>query len=381
MKQKILWGIAGLLLNTSSLTIAQNNTQTPKIKPDSTPKITLSIEARGAYDLKNYYAEPDFGPAAIPMKSDPTNRKRFLFDIPSATLRVEKELALPEGEIIKLVMQAGLKKELALKSVYADFKGFRVGKAASNFCDPGACDLVNGKFLQARWQQKLTTLFSYAVAIEEAPDLVIYPTVKKEDRDKQNLQLQKNIPAISAYARYEQEKLWHVQVSGLLRSLEYHNTKANTDSYIPTWGVNMGAALHLVPGKTTFKLQGVYGRGIGDYMADLGDLEKEANAVYMKKDDESMLETLNAWGVGFGVVHQWLPKLCSEVAYRFLNTQHDQRGDNDAYKRGHFTSVNLFYYPSEHIKIGTEYLFGAREDISGTLKDGHRVQAVVGFEL
>jgi DcaP outer membrane protein len=240
---------------------------------------------------------------------------------------------------------------------------------------------VNGKFLQARWQQKLTPLFSYAVAIEEAPDLVIYPTVKKEDRDKQTLQLQKNIPAISAYARYEQEKLWHVQVSGLLRSLEYHNTGANTDSYIPTWGVNMGAALHLVPEKTTFKMQGVYGQGVGDYMADLGDLEKEANAVYIKKDDKSMLETLNAWGVSFGIAHQWLPKLCSEVAYRFLNTQHDQRSDDGAYKRGHFASVNLFYYPSEQIKIGTEYLFGAREDISGTLKDGHRVQAVVGFEL
>jgi DcaP outer membrane protein len=382
MKQQLLWVIAGLLLSTSSLATAQNDKQTPKVEPGSTPKITISIEARGAYDPRNYYAEPDFSPATIPMKSDPTNRKRFFFDIPSATLSVEKVFALTEGEVIKLVMQAGLKKELALKSVYADFKGFRVGKATSNFCDPDACDLVGGRFLQARWQHKLNTSFRYTVAIEEAPDLVIDPTVKKEDRDKQNLQFQKNIPAISASARYEQEKMWHVQVSGLLRSLEYHNVKASVDSYMPTWGVNMGAALHLVPEKTTFTLQGVYGRGIGDYMADLGDLKKEANTVYVKKDDASTLETLNAWSVGFGIVHKWLPKLCSEVAYRFLDTQHGQRGDNDdAYKRGHFASVNLFYHPSEQIKIGTEYLFGARENVSGELKDGHRVQAVVGFEL
>jgi hypothetical protein len=381
MKQQLLWVIAGLLLSTSSLATAQNNKQTPKVEPDGTPKITISIEARGAYDLKNYYAEPCFGPATIPMKSDPTNRNRFLFDISSATLNIEKVLTLTEGEVVKLVMQAGLKKELALKSVYADFKGFRVGKATSNFCDPDACDLVSGRFLQARWQHKLNNVFSYAVAIEEVPDLVIYPTVKKEDRDKQNLQLQKNIPVISAYARYEQEKSWHVQVSGLLKSLEYHNVKANVDSYVPTWGVNMGAALHLIPEKTTFKLQGVYGRGIGDYMADLGDLEKEASTVYVKKDDKSTLETLNAWGVGFGVVHQWLPKLCSEVAYRFLDTERGQRSDNDAYKCSHFASVNLFYHPSEQVKIGTEYLFGARKNIVGELKDGHRVQAVIGFEL
>jgi hypothetical protein len=380
MKQQLRWIIAGLLLSAGSPATAQNHEKTPKVEPSSTPEITISIEARGAYDLRNYYAKPDFSAATIPMKSDADNRKRFLFDIPSATLSVEKKLALTEGEVIKLVTQANLKKELALKSVYADFKGFRVGKATSNFCDPDACDLAGGRFLQARWQYELNTLFKCAVAIEEASDLVIDPTVKKEDRDKQNLRLHKNIPAVSAYARYEREGLWHVQVSGLLRSLEYRDVKAGADSYMPTWGVNIGASLHLVPEKTTFKLQGIYGRGIGDYMADLEDLEEEANAVYVKKDNQSALETLNAWGVGFGMTHKWLPKLCSEVAYRFLDTQHGHRDDN-AYECGHVASVNLFYHPTEQVRVGTEYFFGARKNISGELKDGHRMQAVIGFSL
>jgi hypothetical protein len=381
MKQQLLRVITGLLLGTSSLAIAQNSKPTLIVKPSSTSEITISMEARGACDLEGYHTEPGFSPATIPMQSNTTKGRWLLFDIPSAILGVEKVLALTEGESIRLVIQANLKKELALRNVYADFKGFRVGMATTNFCDPDACDLVGGRFLQARWQHKLNTLFSYAVAVEEAPGPTIYPTVKEEDRDKQNLQLQKNIPAISAYARCEQEKLWHVQVSGVFRSLEYHNVKADVDSYTPTWGINMGAALHLIPEKTTFKLQGVYGQGIGDYMADLGDLEKEVNAVQIKKDDASALETLNAWSASLGIVHRWLPKLCSEVVYRFSDVLHGQSSNDNAYKRGHYASANLFYHPTKHVKIGTEYLFGARENISGELKNGHRVQAVVGFHL
>lgn len=381
--QRFLW-LTGLLLGSSTLATAQDlpeqTEQTPKDKPSSTLKINASVEVRGAYDLINFYAEPDFCPAAIPMKSDINNRKRFLFDIPSATLSVEKKLHLAGEEVIKLVAQINLKKALALKSVYADFKEFRVGKANSNFCDPDACGLVGGRFVQVRWQHKLNAFFSYAVAIEEAPDLVIYPTVKKEDRDKQDLRPQKNIPAISAHVRYEQEKLWHVQVSGLLKTLEYHNAKTSTDFYMPSWGINIGTAYHLIPEKTTLQLQGVYGQGIGDYMADLAGLEKEVNTVYMTKNDSSALSTLGAWGVGFGIAHKWLPKLRSKAAYTFLDTQHSQR-DNTAYKCGHAASVNLFYHPTEQIKVGTECLFGARENINGALKDAYRIQAVVGFEL
>ncbi len=384
MKQQLLWVITGLLLGASSLATAQRapeqTEQTVKDKPSDTLKVGVSVEVRGAYDFRNYYAVPDFGPATIPMKGDVNNSKRFLFDIPSASLSIEKELPLAGGEAVKLVVQANLKKELALKSVYADFKGFRIGKSMTNFCDPDACDLVGGRFVQARWQHQLNTSFSYAVAIEEAPDLVIYPEIKKEDRAKQNLQPHKNIPAISANVRCEQKKLWHVQVSGLVKSLEYRNKKTAADFYMPAWGVNVGAALHLVPEKTTLKIQGVYGQGIGSYMADLGDLEKEVNTVYAKKNNASVLKTLDSWGVGCGLAHKWLPKLSSEAAYRFLDTQSSQRDDN-AYKYGHAASVGLFYHPTEQIKVGTEYLFGARENINGKLKNAHRMQAMVGIKL
>jgi hypothetical protein len=380
--KQLLW-LAGLLVGAGNLAAAQNDHEPiAEEKPSSTLKVKGGVEVRGAYDLKNYYAQPGFGPATIPMKSDPKSGNRSLFDMPSAVLGIEKELHISGEEAIKIVIQTDLKKELSLKSVYADFQGFRIGKATSNFSDPSACGLVGGRFLQARWQHKINTLLGFSVALEEAPDLVIYPKEKKDDQAKKPLQPYKNIPAVSANVRYEQEKLWHVQLSGLFRVLEYRNTKTSLDVYMPTWGINVGTALHLVPEQTALKLQGVYGQGIGSYLADLGALEKEANTVYTTDTNDAVTArtTLDAWGVAIGATHKWLPKLRSEVGYQFVSTIDTERG-KEAYRYGHAASINLFYHPTEQLKVGAEYLLGVRKNIAGDPKDAHRIQAVVGFEL
>jgi hypothetical protein len=149
---------------------------------------------------------------------------------------------------------------------------------------------------------------------------------------------------------------------------------------MPTWGVNIGASFHLVPEQTTLRLQGVYGQGIGSYVADLGNLEKEANTVYQTGNQASACKTLDVWGIGVSAAHKWLPKLCSEVGYRVMSTIDNER-DKDAYQYGHAASISLFYHPMEQIKIGAEYLYGARKNITKDLQDTHRIQAVVGFEL
>mmetsp|Transcript_28506 Transcript_28506/g.66218 ORF Transcript_28506/g.66218 Transcript_28506/m.66218 type:complete len:385 (-) Transcript_28506:1345-2499(-) len=373
----------GLILSISTLSNAQNSEVTPSNdNPVLKPQVDVSLEARGAYDFRNYNAASGFGPATIPMKSDANNRQRSIFDIYNATLGIKKALSLSdsEDEIITIVVKTKLKKELSLKSMYADYRRFRIGKATTNFCDPDACDLVSGGSVQVRWKQQLQPSFSYTVAMEEAPDLVIYPEIKEEDRKGEDLQPHKNLPALSANARYEQEKLWHIQTSGLLRFLEHYNTNSEKDVYLPAWGVNMGISYHLIPELTVLRLQGVYGQGIGSYLADIEDLAEEAMTVYTKKNEKSKCKTLDAWGFGVGIVHQWLPKLSSEATYRIVSTVDEDR-EKESYKHGHAASVNLVYHLTKQIQVGTEYLFGMRKNLNGDAKDAHRMQAVVGFSL
>ncbi len=377
--QHLLW-LTVFLLGSNALAVAQDHKQTVKDESEGALKVNTSIEVRGAYDLRNYYGAPGFGAATISMKDNTHNRKRSLLDISSATLSIEKALALSEGNMMKLVLKASLGKQTTLGTAYAEFERLRVGKAKTNFCDPDGCGLVGGNSVQVRWRHQWNTSMSYAIAIEEAPDFVIYPEAKKDEREGKDLQPHKNIPAVSANVRYEEEKQWHAQLGGLFRFLEYHNQKSGSDVYLPAWGISMSAALHLVPEKTTLKAQGVYGQGIGNYLGGLSDLKDEVNTVYTTGGEASEPETLNAWGVGISMEHKWYPELRSEVTYKFVDTLDRERGQG-AYERGHTASANLFYHPNKQVKIGAEYLLGVRQDISKHRKGAHRIQAVVGFEL
>ena len=211
----VLW--IGLINHATSQSNHAQATSVVKSELKDSLKVDLSVEARGVYDFRNYYADPGFGPATIPMGNGVDNGKRSLFDISSAVLGITKELSLSEGDTIKLGVQANLNKELTLTSVYAEWQGFKIGKITTIFCDSDACDLVGGKFVQVQWQYKLIPRLNLALAVEKAPDLVIYPKEEKEDRDKQVLRSYNNIPAASARIRYEQAKKWHAQLGGFVQ--------------------------------------------------------------------------------------------------------------------------------------------------------------------
>ena len=185
---------------------------------------------------------------------------------------------------------------------------------------------------------------------------------------------------MSANVRYEETESWHVQLSGLFGLLEYRNKKDSKNTYVPSWGINIGTAYHLVPKQTTLKLQGVYGQGIGNYMGDLQALTKEVNTVYTTGNESSAHKTLDPWGAGVSVAHKWMPKLHSEASYRVVSTIDSERS-GDAYKCGHTVSFDLFYHPNKQFKVGAQYLLGIRQNVNTDVKNANRIQATIGFEL
>lgn len=371
-------------LGTGSLAASEDapgqEEQPGKERASDIPKIGLSIDARGAYDILNHYGTAGFGTATIPMIHDIHDRKRVIFGVSSASLSVEKAINYSEGQCVKLVARINLEKQLTMGSMYADFGQFRIGQSSTNFGDPDACGLAGRSAVQVRWRSHISPLLSYVVALERAPDFVIYPEVKEADRSKKRLQPFNNIPCLSANVRYEKERVGHIQVSGLFRLLEHHDKDTLLDVITPAWGVSTGASVHLIPKKTICRIQGIYGQGMGNYMADLSSLSKESNVVYANGGKESTLETLSAWGVGWQLEHDWRPELRSELAYTFVDVLPGREVD-DAYQRGHTASCNLYYHFTKHVKVGTEYSFGVRENIGGDWRSAHCVQAVIGFKL
>jgi hypothetical protein len=44
------------------------------------------------------------------------------------------------------------------------------------------------------------------------------------------------------------------------------------------------------------------------------------------------------------------------------------------FKRGQIAQINLLHYPMDHVMLGTEFIWGQREDISGNIGSDYRIQ-------
>ncbi len=376
----------GLLATTTSLMAPHAKAQDPaeKNEPDS-PKIEGEFSLQGFYDCMPYNVNPDFSPAAIPKLEDQNNKKRVGFDVTGAKLKLSKKF--PRGDnAIEFVVESGLSKEgVKLKKIYIDHKNFRAGLAMSNFCDPSAlpemlcdapCSAALASVAQVDWKDQLKAL-SYGIALEKAVKLDIYPGVKKKEKDKKELTPLNNLPAVSAMMKYE-ESIGYFRLGGLFRMLECYAKAADKTHYQPAWGINLTSSLKVIPDKTTVKLCGVYGRGMGSYLVDLASSEKDCKDVFLKGDATPTL--INTAGGYVGLEHCWLPQLRSTVVYGMLATNKSKDRAQDAYKQGHFFSYNLTYHPTENLMLGLEYLFGRRFTIADKNgQDAHRIQAAVGF--
>ena len=55
-----------------------------------------------------------------------------------------------------------------------------------------------------------------------------------------------------------------------------------------------------------------------------------------------------------------------------LDTTHGQGPDE--FKQGQLAQINLLHYPADHVMLGTEFIWGQREDIDGNVGSDYRIQ-------
>ena len=204
----------------------------------------------------------------------------------------------------------------------------------------------------------------------------LYPEEKKEEKAKKDFVPIHNLPTLCAQVQYK-DSFGHIGISGLLRVVDYHKkhtaSNAETDYVLPTWGINCTSVINLVAKKTTLKLQGVYGQGIGGYLTAFGDTpEAEPKDVYLK---DNKVATINTLGGYAGIEHCWSSQFRSTVVYGILNTpgKHPQRKAG-AYRQGHHASGNVTYHPTEQISFGIGYLYTGQLAVDS--KETHTTQSM-----
>ena len=171
------------------------------------------------------------------------------------------------------------------------------------------------------------------------------------------------LPDLTGNVRFDRD--WgHFQASGLLRKIQWEDT--NDDAFDLS-GSAVGAGVSLNSGLSfgkndVGKFSFTYGHGIQNYMndapVDVGiALTHSTDPRVPIKGVALPLTAFMAY-----LDHTWNKRFASSIGYSMLNISNSEGQAPDAFRRGHYASGNLLFYPVPNAMVGAEVIWGRREN-------------------
>lgn len=366
------------------------------------------VQADAIYDFKR--VDPDWEDtlrvSTIPVQSGTYgNDGNFRFSVRQSRLGIKGDYGddityLLEGELFGVGSDQG-QTTLRLRHAWATYKNFGMGQTWSNFMDidifPNTIDYwgPTGMVFYRNQQARYTFPMGddvFAISLEDPNTALTVgefrntsncdlpnPPPDCESTDStaaEVFQSYNNLPDLTARYRHNGD-FGHVQVAGIVRKLGFERLDNGSKDYEVGWGLNTSAAINTW-GADQLKLQVAYGKGIGNYMNDGGvDIAPDSIDI-----NAAGAETVPLWGISTYYDHFWNEKWSTSLGWSMtdLDTT-DGQGSNE-FKKGQIAQINLLYYPVDHVLMGTEFIWGQREDVDGATGSDYRIQfsLKVGFD-
>lgn len=364
-------------------------------------------QADGIYDFKR--VDPDWTDTlrvtTVPTQSAQFgNDGDFLFSVRQSRLGFKGDYGPDitwklEGELFGVGVDQG-QTTLRVRQAYATYKEFLMGQTWSNFMDidifPNTVDywgptgMVFFRNKQARYTFPMEDS-EFSVSLEN-PDTALSvgqfrdtdecdlpnapPECTSTDSTAQDVfQSYSDVPDLAA--RYRQNgDFGHFQVAGIVRKLGFERLDNGSKDYEVGWGINTTAGLETW-GADMLKLQVAYGEGIGNYMNDGGlDIAPDNADITL-----AGATTVPTWGLVAYYDHFWSDKWASSVGWSMTDLDTGDGQEGTEFKQGQIAQINLLHYPADHVLIGTEFIWGQREDIDGDIGSDYRVQFTVKVDF
>lgn len=198
-------------------------------------------------------------------------------------------------------------------------------------------------------------------------------------------------PDLSAHVKYK-GNFGHFQAGFLFRRLHYWVGNHPSYSISETracngFGVSLSGLVNITP-KLFFTFQGIYGKGVANYLNDFSDagIDLVLNKTYTDGSGMSSMMALPTYG-GYGSFqYDWNKKFSSALVFGMTKAHKV----NEVYKGmygfdfSQYGALNLFYKINDYCTCGVEYLHGYRQDFVPNSEDsayGHanRVNAMFSY--
>lgn len=375
-----------------------NETQSPRFHDPRAPRFLLTdqkgkfalgiggyVKATAEYDFGGISDDVDFYPSLIPNKGASNVRNQFQMDVTTSTIFLK--LVGHTGKLGDFVVYTagnfrGDGKTFELQNAYASFLGFTIGYDYGVFMDaaalPPTIDFAgpNGQIFyrstQFRYEHAFGKGWKAGIGVE-------MPVVDGITNQYVNITKQR-MPNFPAYLQYGWNKSSHIRLAGIVRSMTYDDLEVNKAESKAGWGVMAATTFNLCR-KVNFFGQAAYGRGIGQYLNDLSNLNVDIVPDPAKK---GRMDVLPMMGWYAGLQYNISPKVFVSSTYSMsrLYSENDYPATpSDQYRYGQYLVANLFWNATPNLQLGAEYLRGWRTDFNGDTRHANRMNLAVQYNF
>jgi hypothetical protein len=224
--------------------------------------------------------------------------------------------------------------------------------------------------VQVRYTPVYTSKERFAIALER-PGGTSDRTDYANTIDISNVRPRLPLPNLATH--YRRDWKWgYTQMAALVKYLEWKDmsdsTAYNLSGRDIGWGLNFSTVINATK-RLKFKLQGEFGEGFENYMAD------PSPDVALENNSSPKGKALPAWGFFSFAEVEWTPKLKSSIGYSMITITNSDLQSSDAFRKGQYALINLRSYPVENAMVGIEYQYGRRDNFSdGFHSIGNKIQ-------
>ena len=374
-----------------------NESQLPHIHEPQAPRFLLMdrkgkfalgiggyVRATAEYDFGGIVDDIDFIPAFIPNSNKIKNQFQMDANTSTIFLKLVGHTKLLGDFIVYTAgnFRNGSNKGFQLQNAYVSFRDITVGYTYGGFMDLGALPSTidfqgpNGatfyRTTQLAYTYKGLKNFRFNASIE-------MPSVDGTTNSDLNIN-QQRMPDFTAYAQYGWNNSSHLRVGALIRSMTYTSSFCDKASSVTGFGVQASTTFNVGKKWQVFG-QATYGKGIGQYLNDISNLNVD---IVPDPDKEGKMQALPMLGWYAGLQYNVCPKVFLSSTYS-MSRLYSDNGYPDAvgstYHYGQYFVVNMFWNVTSNMQVGAEYLRGWRNNFDNSTHHANRINLLVQYSF
>lgn len=366
------------------------DTQIPRFQEPKAPRFLLLdskgrfalgiggyVKTTAEYDFGGICDDVDFYPTLIPNKGQTNIRNQFQLDATTSTIflkLVGRTKHLGDFIVYTAGNFRGGGKVFELRNAYISFLGFTMGYDYGSFLDlsamPPTIDFAgpNGMSIYHATQIRYEYAFPEGLKLGIGVEMPVVDGITNQHLKISN----QRMPNFPAYIQYGWNKSSHIRVAGIVRNMTYDNLVADKAESKAGWGV-LAATTFNVGSRLNVYAEGVYGRGISQFMNDLSNLDVD---LVPNPDEPGKMQVLPMMGWYAGLQYNFSPKVFISSTYsqsRLYSEKGYPATPSDQYRYGQYLVANLFYNVTSNLQLGAEYLRGWRTDFDRETRHANRI--------